>query len=326
MDSFKITDGVLTAACEKEAASVVVPAEISAVAAGAFSGFAELCLAEVYAQEVRGYIPADVLILREGVTRLGGEGEAAAEKPLAFLCEYKHPVPVKGAPRIYPIVAMPESLTDFGSIAFPPGTEIIAPAGSAAERFAKEKGMMFSTDLGAAIERKIVSYKRAAEACRKRGAAHNRDISDAQAQLERLQTEELERLSAERRRLENEIASYKEQIDAEKENALSLEQEIHAKEKELSGTFFLNIQKKNELNAEIEELKEQHTAATIKANTLPIKLHAAEVELANPMMGAALKRAEERCGRLAEAAQYFEELAQRMDELTEILRAKLSEL
>lgn len=335
MNEFKIQDGVLLDAGDKSAAYIEVPPEIKTVAAGAFSGFAGLCLADIYAEDVQGYIPADVLILHEGVKKLGADGEITkaekpqttgkpqnAEKPLSFVREYKTPTPVKGGAILYPIIVMPDSLCEFGGIDLPGGVTVIASEGSAAERFAKERGFYCARELKPFLAKQAAAYDRNIAACEKRAAAFRKDLADAQREHAELINGEDSRKQEERARLEREIAEGNERLERAKERAAELEKQVKEKEKQRTGAFFLDMRKKNELAAEIEELNALLTEKRLEVNTLPVKIHAAQVELDNPLANEKIKRAEERCRRLAEGAEHFERTAARLKELAKLLRER----
>lgn len=327
MNEFKIQDGVLLDAGDKSAAFIEVPPDIRTVAAGAFSGFTGLCLADVYAQEVQGYIPADVLILHEGVKKLGADGEIKkAEKPLSFVREYKTPTPVKGGAILYPIIVMPDSLTEFGGIDLPGGVTVIASEGSAAERFAQERGFYCARELKPFLKKQAAAYDRNIAACEKRAAVFRKDLADAQREHTELINSEVSRKQEERSRLEREIAEGNERLERAKERAEELERQVKEKEKERSGAFFLDMKKKNELAAEIEELNALLTEKRLEVNTLPVKIHAAQVELDNPLANERIQRAEERCRRLAEGAEHFERTAARLTELAKLLREREARL
>lgn len=322
---YRIENGVLKEARDKSMMYAEVGAEVSVVEEDAFLGCGALCLAQVSAEEIRGCVAAGALILRDGVKRLKG-GEYEPERPMSALREFSHEQPIKGGAKILPIVAIPATVTEIGEGAIPAGATIVAPAGSFAEEYANRNGFNCTDDLKSALDRQISRYERNVGACGARAAVYAKEKEKANAEYLALMAGEEQRLAAERGRLESEIARLSEELSREKERVSELSEQLRAAEKELSGTFFMNRRKKDELSAEIAELSEQLTQSQLRVNTIPVKIHAAEVELAAPMANERTEKAKARLENLSAGVRHFEELSEKCAQMAEILRKKAAEL
>lgn len=327
MVDFQIENGVLKKCTisEEECAEVVIPAEVTEIAANAFGkceamgavvvpetvkriaenafdGCTALAAADIAAEETCA-VPAMLLILRESVKKLGGSAEKL--RALSAVRDVRGLPVVRGGMFMRPVAAVKGDLSEIGENAFCEMTVVCAEENSAAAAYARENKHSVESNAESAMAAQMKSYDRNIEAVKKELSGYARDLEAAKSDLQKILKDEEARLSAAKDELLAENARMEEELQSEKQTAAEIEQEILELKRELSGTFALAVKKKNELKEEIEQAEARLSKHKLRINTLPIKIHANEVEIENPLANEHISFVEKRIEKLNGGVEFY---------------------